>query len=351
MSKAVVYTLLTTAFIVLVILSLAITTTHKDYRPHGLSRRLGFKIPPLLFDPLVIKMERIAEEKGLDDRDLPTNWETSTLAKELDQKDAANFLSDDGMLNITLRLKYLFPFLDNAPKDGFVESKELEAWIVRQADDRLTYRTEKELALRDKDGDGVISFQEYNPQFSNEDLARNGMGHGEAGWWKEQFKNADIDHNGILNFYEFKDFLHPEDSTNEQIHKWLLREKIKPIDYDHDEKLDFIEFKNGGYDSYKNYVEFETGGANIPSPEDVFEKLDVNKNKLLEVDELTPILQYLSPGELSYAKYYAGYLIHEADEDGDGKLTLDEMIKHEYIFYNTVYDEEFDDYDDFHDEL
>ncbi|GFY84054.1 calcium-binding EF hand family protein [Actinidia rufa] len=339
MSKAVVYTLLTTAFIVLVILSLAITTTHKDYRPHGLSRRLGFKIPPLLFDPLVVKMERIAEEKGLDDRDLPTNWETSTLAKELDQKDAANFLSDDGMLNITLRLKYLFPFLDNAPKDGFVESKELEAWILRQADDRLTYRTEKELALRDKDGDGAISFQEYNPQFSNEDLARNGMGHGEAGWWKEQFKNADIDHNGILNFYEFKE----------------------PIDYDHDEKLDFIEFKNGGYDNYKNYIEFETEGANIPSPEDVFEKLDANKNKLLEVDELTPILQYLSPGELSYAKYYAGYLIHEAsllmtfiiyaDEDGDGKLTLDEMIMHEYIFYNTVYGEEFDDYDDFHDEL
>ena len=51
-----------------------------------------------------------------------------------------------------------------------MESKELEAWIVQQADDRLTYRTEKELALRDKDGDGAISFQEYNPQFSNEDL-------------------------------------------------------------------------------------------------------------------------------------------------------------------------------------
>ena len=140
MSKAVVYTLLTTAFIVLVILSLAIITTHKDYRPRGLSRRLGFKIPPPLFDPLVIKMERIAEEKGLDDRDLPTNWETSTLAKE-------NSLI-------------------------FLETKRIS--------------------------DGVYESKNFS-------TARNGMGHGEAGWWKEQFKNADIDHNGILNFNEFKE--------------------------------------------------------------------------------------------------------------------------------------------------
>jgi hypothetical protein len=31
------------------------------------------------------------------------------------------------------------------------------------------------------------------------------MGHGEAGWWKEQFENADIDQNGSLNFDEFKE--------------------------------------------------------------------------------------------------------------------------------------------------
>lgn len=34
--------------------------------------------------------------------------------------------------------------------------------------------------------------------------------------------------------------------------------------------------------------------------------------RLLGVEELKPILQYLSPGELSYARYYASHLIHEA---------------------------------------
>ncbi|GMP24920.1 hypothetical protein CsSME_00002018 [Camellia sinensis var. sinensis] len=347
MSKAVVLATTTTAFILLIICFQKIKTNHKDYGPRGLSRRLGFKILPPPFDPLIVKTEKLIEEKGLD------HWETSSLANhELSTKDMDKYWSDKERLNITLRLIYLFPFLDNAPKDGFVECNELEAWIMQQATDRMNYRTQKDLALHDKDGDEAISFQEYIPQFSIQDLARNEMGHGEAGWWKEQFKNADIDLNGILNFYEFRDFLHPEDSNNEQIHKWLLTEKLKPIDYDHDEKLSFLEFKNGIYDIYKNYVEFENGGANVPYPEDVFVELDVNEDKLLRVEELKPIFHYLSPGELSYAKYYAIYLIQEADDNEDGKLTLDEMIWHENIFYNSVYEDGiFDDDDDLHEEL
>lgn len=34
---------------------------------------------------------------------------------------------------------------------------------------------------------------------------KNGMEHGEAGWWKQQFDNADADKNGTLTFNEFKE--------------------------------------------------------------------------------------------------------------------------------------------------
>ncbi|KAK9292032.1 hypothetical protein L1049_019986 [Liquidambar formosana] len=90
-----------------------------------------------------------------------------------------------------------------------------------------------------------------------------------------------------------------------------------------------------------------------PHPEEIFDKLDVNKDKFLTVEELIPILRYLYPGELSYAKHYSSYLIHEADDNGDGRLTLDEMLNHEYIFYSTVYDDRNEDDDDdfIHDEL
>lgn len=32
------------------------------------------------------------------------------------------------------------------------------------------------------------------------------MGHGEAGWWMERFEVADINHNGLLNFTELKEY-------------------------------------------------------------------------------------------------------------------------------------------------
>lgn len=34
----------------------------------------------------------------------------------------------------------------------------------------------------------------------------NKMLHGEAGWWKERFEVADVDHNGLLNFTELREY-------------------------------------------------------------------------------------------------------------------------------------------------
>ncbi|KAL2556264.1 Calcium-binding EF hand family protein [Forsythia ovata] len=339
MSKAVVVcTILATAFILLILLSENIKSSRKDYGPHGLSRRLGINTPIPVFDPLVEEMERLVEEN-------------EGKRKEL-EKDK-NYFYDDGRLNISLRLMILFPLLDREPRDGFVDAKELEAWIVHQAFDRMHYRMKKELESHDEDGDGSISFSEYFPLISKEDIERNDMKHGEAGWWMEQFRNADADRNGTLNAYEFQDFLHPEDSRNDQIQRWLLRDKIRQMDYDNDQKLNLEEFEEGAYDSYKTYIEFETGWEEYHSPEELFNKLDIDKDKFLRVEELKPMIQYLNPGELTYAKYYSSYLMHEADDNQDGKLTLDEMLNHDRMFYNTVYDNgRFDDEDDdFHDEL
>jgi len=37
-------------------------------------------------------------------------------------------------------------------------------------------------------------------------IEENKMWHGEAGWWKERFQVADIDHNGLLNFTELREY-------------------------------------------------------------------------------------------------------------------------------------------------
>ncbi|KAL6132205.1 hypothetical protein ACLB2K_070576 [Fragaria x ananassa] len=334
-----VYLLFAAAIVALIVLS--------PFKPrhHGHHRRLGFTGHVPIFDPLVSKMERYVEEKGLEDHNHTIDTEHDLVIAN-DVEEAQQYLNEAGNLNLTMRLVNLFPLLDVAPEDGFVSYDELKHWIVAQAMERMIYRTRRVMAENDRDGDRAISFREYLPQFSIEDIDRNDMEHGEAGWWKQQFDNADADRNGLLTFSELKDFLHPEDSSNDRIQRWLLTEKMKRMDHDKDGKLSFVEFSDNAYNVFKNYVEFET--SDVPIAKEKFAELDVNKNKFLEAEELRPILHYLYPGELTYATYYTSFLIHEADDNKDGKLTLEEMLHHEDVFYNTVY--ESSDDDDIHDD-
>jgi len=45
------------------------------------------------------------------------------------------------------------------------------------------------------------------------------------------------------------------------------------------------------------------------------------------------------------------YSILQADTDKDGRLTLQEMIEHPYVFYSAIFSDDDDEYDDFHDEF
>lgn len=166
MAKGVVYSLLATALIVLMVYS---PSKQRRHNLHGLNRRLGYTGHVPIFDPLVAMMKRYAEEKGLGDQNHPIDLEhDSIIANEVEE--AHEYLSDEGKLNITLRLVSLFPLLDHAPKDGFITYNELKHWMTAQAKERMDYRTHKELAAHDTDGDGAISFKEYLPQFSIEDI-------------------------------------------------------------------------------------------------------------------------------------------------------------------------------------
>ncbi|XP_019195077.1 PREDICTED: reticulocalbin-2 [Ipomoea nil] len=331
MTKVVAYTI-AAAFVILLLSQDHNKLFRKDYSPRGLSRRLGTQgTAPPIFDPIVARRKGLANPEKSDDDD--------------------RYFNDKGRLDTGLRLMVLFPILDRDPCDGFVDVKELEYWNTQQAINRLNYRTQRALSLRDKDGDGSISFSEYFPQFTDEDIERNETGHGDAGWWMIQFKNADVDRNGTLNLYEFRDFLHPEDSRNDNIRRWLLTEKLRQMDVNKDQKLSLLEFERGAYETYKTYKEFETSGIDVPSVEETFTLLDADKDSFLRVEELKPIFHYLDPGELSYARYYTTYLIREADDNNDGKLTLDEMMNHDTLFYDTIYDNEKDEDDIYHDEL
>ena len=164
MAKAVVYLLFTAALIALLVLS-------PSNLPHnGRHRRFGFTghdVP--IFDPLVSKMERYVEENAFEDQNHTIDTEHDLVIAN-NVEEAQPYLSETGNLNITMRLVSLFPLLDVAPKDGFVSYDELKHWIVAQAVERMMYRTRRVMTENDRDGDRAISFREYLPQFSIEDI-------------------------------------------------------------------------------------------------------------------------------------------------------------------------------------
>ena len=57
------------------------------------------------------------------------------------------------------------------------------------------------------------------------------------------------------------------------------------MDYDQDGKLNFMEFSDHAYEIYKNYLEYETGGVQVPSAEEKFAELDLNKDKYTYINK------------------------------------------------------------------
>ncbi|XP_072972939.1 uncharacterized protein [Typha angustifolia] len=300
-------------------------------------RRLALHRHHLAFDPLVDQLERRAQERGLHGNRGAAGDNQEEIKHQNEMVDL-EYYGEEGRLNATERLMSLFPLIDKNPKDGIVNFEELEDWTKKQAIERLFYSTETEMWKHDKDRDGMITIWEYLSYLPNQEIDWSSTGHGKPGWWKEKFLNADADGNGSLDLTELNDFLHPEDSSNLKVQFWLQKEQLRQMDRNNDERLSFIEFR----DRFHDASEAEEDGDlhdHLSKAEKKFQDLDTNKDKFLTAEELKPIMQSIHPGELSYATYYTKYLMKEVDDDRDGKLTLEEMVKHYLTFYNTVYDD------------
>jgi len=156
---------------------------------------------------------------------------------------------------------------------------------------------------------------------------------------KETFQLADEDHSGGLNPAEHFAFLHPEDAHNEGLHAYMRRQDVSDRDRNKDGKLDFEEFYE---QMYHTLVEWETPD-DVPEEIDPnskekatarFKQMDINGDGYLTEDELKSVFHYLHPTEHDYARIQAMHQMQGADNSGDGKLTLSEMMSNPYVFYS-----------------
>jgi len=117
-------------------------------------------------------------------------------------------------------------------------------------------------------------------------------------------------------------------------------------------KLNFQEYFHGLFDSLHNHDEVlnATDTSETAPAKKIFQDLDQDKDGFLSEDELKPVIGTLHPSEYYYANQQADYVLSQADTDLDGRLSLNEMIEHPYVFYSAIFSDDDGD-DDFHDEF
>nr|ACF87552.1 unknown [Zea mays] len=238
------------------------------------------------------------------------------------------YFGPDAPLDVRQRIAYLFAILDRSPRGVGVGVGvgELEAWLRWQAAARLDAVTRREMAPHDTDRDGAVTLREF---FADK-----------MGWWMHKFASADRDGDGSLNAVEFNDFLHPEDSSQESVMLWLLKDKLSEMDHDGDGRLSQEEFVAQSHIIISGARHADDGGHahDLERAEAAkkFTELDADKDNYLTVEEARCVLQSLVTGEFSYATSHAKFLM-KADVNHDGKLSLEEMLDDYISFYSTVY--------------
>merc|ERR1711962_878541 len=141
---------------------------------------------------------------------------------------------------------------------------------------------------------------------------------------KVLFTAADFNGDSKLNGDEYFAFSHPEDNLD-RMRDALLKNTKRQKDENNDGKIDLQEFVGQrGKDHDKEWLQDE---------KDRFDNdLDTNKDGFLDDNE---IIHWIVPSDENVAEDEVTHLFASADDDHDGKLTIDEIVKHHEVFVGS----------------
>lgn len=247
------------------------------------------------------------------------------------------------------RLKAIF-YKADMNQDDNLDLDELQAWIVIKVQEHLneTVADNKRVYNHlDTNHDGYVTWKEFYVHF----LMAKGRELEEAKKQSEDYDSIVLDpdekeqlirykfrwaeadeepQDDRLTFHELMNFRHPEQSKRMLVR--MVRDLIENFDRNDDKLIteeEFVMLPPGELD------DANTGSDQIWLTErrkEFKDVIDLNKDGLVDKEELKV---YVDPHNSNHAKLEAENLIHLADQDSDGLLSLEEVLENAELFLGS----------------
>ncbi|XP_062998408.1 reticulocalbin-2 [Elgaria multicarinata webbii] len=253
------------------------------------------------------------------------------------------------------RLKGIIKKID-VDTDGFLTEAELSSWIQQSFKHYVVQDAKQQFGEYDKDGDGYVSWEEYNIQMYDrvidfdddttlEDTEEESFRQLHLKD-KKRFEKANWDGISGLNLDEFIAFEHPEEA--EYMKEFVIQEALEEHDKSGDGFVSLEEFLG----DYRRDPTASEDPEWIVVEKDRFQHdYDKDKDGKLNPKEL---LSWVVPNNEGIAQEEAAHLIEEMDLDGNKKLTEAEILRNQDLFLNseaTDYGRQLHDESFYHEEL
>ncbi|KAH0619848.1 hypothetical protein JD844_014211 [Phrynosoma platyrhinos] len=256
------------------------------------------------------------------------------------------------------RLKSIIKNIDTNA-DGFLTEAELSSWIQQSFRHYVVEDSKQQFGEYDKDGDGYVSWEEYNIQMYDrvidfDDDATLDDAEEESFRQlhlkdKKRFEKANRDGVAGLNLDEFIAFEHPEEAEYMKASSdFVIQEALEEHDKNGDEFVSLEEFLG----DYRRDPTAQEDPEWIRVEKDRFSNdYDKDQDGKLNSKEL---LSWVVPNNEGIAQEEAAHLIEEMDQDGDKRLTEAEILENQDLFLNseaTDYGRQLHDESFYHEEL
>ncbi|KAM4703292.1 reticulocalbin-2 [Rhinophrynus dorsalis] len=253
------------------------------------------------------------------------------------------------------RIKSIIKKIDTN-SDGYLTEEELSFWIQKSFKHSIFEDTKEQFVEVDKDGNGIITWEEYNMHMYDRfiDYDENTVLEDEEEESfrlihlkdKKRFEHADTDDDLGLNLTEFSDFEHPEETDH--MSEFVIEGALEEHDKDGDGFVSLEEYLG---DYTQDPGALEDPHWLIVEKDRFVNDYDKDGDGKLNREEL---LSWIVPNNHGISQEEANHLIEEMDTDGDGRLSEDEILQNRDIFLTseaTDYGRQLLDEHFYHDEL